>query len=221
MSTQEALLMMHGYWEKERCEKHTTHLSSKQDVRSRLSPKGTGGQACGLRYVVCHGSSPVQATRHCPWICSGDGVHPIANHRPRLNTMCAAIPDARHRDVHASRKLPEGDVIPRHEPAQLRAAQTHGRMDNLPPRRFPHRPARGLHPRGPLRAPCTRPARPIQAAHCRATPGCGSLPLRAGAAAIAASEGAEACGWVAARKCRVYFLYITNGVSLLETELSD
>jgi hypothetical protein len=59
-------------------------------------------------------------------------------------------------------------------------------------------PSRGLRPKERLRlqphpsyAAC--PGRALSRAA-----GCGSLPLRAGAAAIAASEGAEACGWVAA-----------------------
>jgi hypothetical protein len=54
-------------------------------------------------------------------------------------------------------------------------------------------------------------SRPRFAVLCLAVRHSGSLPLRAGAAAITASEGrppAEACGWVAARKCRLNFLYI-------------
>ena len=77
---------------------------------------------------------------------------------------------------------------------------------------FLSRPSRGLRPKEPLRlqphpsyAAC--PGRALSRAA-----GCGSLPLRAGAAAIAASEGAETCGWVAARKCRLNFLYMRQAL---------
>jgi hypothetical protein len=81
-------------------------------------------------------------------------------------------------------------------------------QDSRPCRPLP----RGLRPKEPLRlqphpsyAAC--PGRALSRAA-----GCGSLPLRAGAAALAASEGAEACGWVAARKCR----WLGGGAKIME-----
>src|SRR5262249_47475732 len=66
-------------------------------------------------------------------------------------------------------------------------------------------PPLGLRPKEPLRLPASpilrSMSRPRFVARRLAVRRSGSLPLRAGAAAIAASEGgpAEACGWVAAR----------------------
>jgi hypothetical protein len=83
---------------------------------------------------------------------------------------------------------------------------------------FPKPPFPRPSPQGTLEAsasPILRSmSRPRFAALRLAVRRSGSLPLRAGAAAIAASEGwlpAEACGWVAARKCHLDFLYIGGG----------